>query len=79
MFFQAVLERAHCSTAYNFTWESIPGCSYFNLVKVLDNCSIEMFYIKFCSIVSCSVIEVIIEEPYCTGSSKFIQVFKHFN
>ena len=38
-----------------------------------------MFYNKFCSIVSCSVIKVIIEEPSCTGSSELIQVFKHFN
>ena len=38
-----------------------------------------MFYIKFCSIVSCSVIKVVIEEPSCTGSTELIQVFKHFN
>ena len=38
-----------------------------------------MFYNKFCSIVSCSVINVVIEEPSCTGSSESIQVFKHFN
>ena len=38
-----------------------------------------MFYNKFCSIVSCSVIKVVIEEPSCTGSSELIQVFKHFN
>ena len=38
-----------------------------------------MFYNKFFFIVSCSVIEVIIEEPSCTGSSESIQVFKHFN
>ena len=38
-----------------------------------------MYYNKFCSIVSCSVIKVIIEEPFYTGSSKFIQVFKHVN
>ena len=36
-----------------------------------------MFYDKFCSIVSCSIINVIIEEPSDTGSNKFIQVFKH--
>ena len=36
-----------------------------------------MFYNKFCSIVSCSVIKVIIEEPTCTGSIESIQVFKH--
>ena len=36
-----------------------------------------MFPNKFCSIVSCSV--TIIEEPSCTGISKLIQVFKHFN
>ena len=38
-----------------------------------------MFYNKFCNIVSCSVIKVIIEEPSCTGCSESIQVFKHFN
>ena len=38
-----------------------------------------MFYNKFFSIVFCSVIKIIIEEPSCTGKSKFIQVFKHFN
>ena len=37
-----------------------------------------MFYNKFCFIISCSVIKVIIEEPSCTGSSESIQVFKHF-
>ena len=37
-----------------------------------------MYYNKFCSIVSCSVIKVIFEEPSCTGSSESIQVFKHF-
>ena len=40
---------------------------------------IEIFYNKFCSIVSCSVIKVIIEDPSCTGSSEPIQVFKHLN
>ena len=38
-----------------------------------------MFHNKFCSIVSCSVIKDIIEEPSCTSSSESIQVFKHFN
>ena len=38
-----------------------------------------MFYNKFCSIVSCYVIKVIIEEPSCTGCSESIKVFKHFN
>ena len=38
-----------------------------------------MFYNKFCSIVSCSIIKVIIEELSCAGSSESIQVFKHFN
>ena len=38
-----------------------------------------MFYNKFCSIVSCSVIKIIIEEPSCTGCRESIQVFKHFN
>ena len=38
-----------------------------------------MFYNKFCSIVSCSVISAIIEEPTCTDSSESIQLFKHFN
>ena len=39
----------------------------------------EMFYNKFCSIVSCSVIKAIIEEPSCTGCSELIQIFKYFN
>ena len=34
-----------------------------------------MFYNKFCSIVSCSIIKVIIEEYSCTGSSELISVF----
>ena len=34
-----------------------------------------MFYDKFCSIVSCSVIKVIIDVPSCTGCSESIQVF----
>ena len=38
-----------------------------------------MFYNKFCSIVSYSVMKVAIEEPSCTGSSEPIQVFKRFN
>ena len=38
----------------------------------------EMFYNKFCSIVSCSVNKAIIEEPSCTGCSELIQIFKHF-
>ena len=46
---------------------------------MLGNWCIEMFYNWFCSIVSCSVIKVVIEEPSCTGSSESIQVFKHFN
>ena len=56
VFIQAVLERVYCSAAYNFIWYSIPGCSYFNWVKVLGNRCIEMFYSKFCSIISCFVI-----------------------
>ena len=55
------------------------GCCYFNWVKVLGNWCIVIFYNKFCSIISCYVIKVVIEEPSCTGSSEFIQVFKHFN
>ena len=42
---------------------------------MLGNWCIEMFYNKFCSIVSCSVIKVVIEEPSCTGSGK--QCFKN--
>ena len=38
-----------------------------------------MFYDKFRSIVSCSVIKVTFEEPSCTGCCESIQVFKHFN
>ena len=38
-----------------------------------------MFYNKFCSFVSCSVIKIIIEELSCTGCRESIQVFKHFN
>ena len=55
------------------------GCCYFNWVNVLGNWCIKIFYNKFCPIVSCCIIKVIIEEPSCTGSSEFIQVFKHFN
>ena len=38
-----------------------------------------MFYSKFCTIVSCSVNKVIIEEPSCTGWCESIHVFKHFS
>ena len=76
VFVQAMLERIHCSAGCNFIWYGIPGWCYFNWVKVLGNWWIDMFYNKFCSIVSCSVIKVIIEEPSCTGSSELIQVFK---
>ena len=79
VFVQADLERVHGSAAYNFTWLGITGCCYFHLVKVSGNWCIEMFCNKFCSIVSCSVIKVIIEEPSCTGCSESIQLFKHFN
>ena len=79
VFVQAILERVNCSAGYNFIWYGIPGCCYFNWVKVLGNWCIEMLYNKFCSIVSYSVIKVVIVEPSCTGSSESIQVFKHFN
>ena len=39
-------------------------------------CCIEMFYNKYCSIVSCSLIKVIIEEPSCTGLSESIQLLQ---
>ena len=38
-----------------------------------------MFYDKFCSIFSCFVIKVIIEEPFCSCSSEPIRVFNQFN
>ena len=77
VFVQAILKRVHCSALYNFIWESIPGCCYFNWVKLLENWCTEMFYNKFCSTVSCE--KVVIEESSCTGSNESIQVFKHFN
>ena len=70
VFAQAVLVKVYCSAAYNFTWLGIPGCCYFNWVKVSGNWCVEMFYNKFCSIVSCSVIKIIIKEPSCTGWKK---------
>ena len=76
VFVQAILERVHCSAGYNFIWQVIPGSCYFNWVKVLGNLCTEMFYNEFCSVVSCSVIKVVIEEPSCTGRSESIQVFK---
>ena len=38
-----------------------------------------MFYNKFCSVVSCSVIKVIIEGLSSAGGSESIQVVKQFN
>ena len=46
VFFQAVLERVHCSAAYKFIWQDIPSSCIFNSVKVLGNWCVEMFYNK---------------------------------
>ena len=48
----------------------IPSCCYVCWVKVLGDRCIDIFYNKFCFIVSCSVIKVIIEKPSCTDSGK---------
>ena len=46
---------------------------------MLGNLCVEMFQNKFFSMVSCSAIKVIIEEPTCSGSCESIQVLKNFN
>ena len=50
-----------------------------SLVKMLGNCSVEMFHNEFFSVVPCFVIEVISEEHSCTGSGESSQVFKYLN
>ena len=37
VFVQAIFERVHCSAGYYLIWYGIPGCCYFNWVKVLGN------------------------------------------
>ena len=50
--------------------------------KMFGNWCVKMFYNLFCTIVPCSVIEVIIvimKKPSCIGSGEFIQLFKQFD
>ena len=41
---QAVLEKVHCSAAYNFIWLGFPGCCYFNWVKVFCNTDVLNYF-----------------------------------